>query len=284
MGLWDTMRNALGLQRPLQPRDPDAPLEIASSAQAWFEQCTDGDGIHLATREADWGRVVQVHEGPLQGPPPPALEPLPITASDTDLHHLRGLVLERRDQRWTVSVDLAVRARETPNPDGRMYLCDRTLSTGRSLYFSAETPAEQVPVLARVLLDLEGVDSLLIRANTLTVQRRSGHPWDGIDRGVDAALRQYFLRCGHAVSAEEVQRGDDPLMEEVYSVLAERVLPGIHADGGDLELVSIEQGVVRVAMHGACQGCPASTATLRIGVEQTLQKAFPGRIDRVESI
>lgn len=284
MGLWDTVRNALGLQRPLAPRDPAAPLEVADSARAWFAQCADGDGIHLATREADWGRVVQVHEGPLQGPPPPALDPLPITASDADLTHLRGLVLERRDGRWTVSVDLAVRARETPNPEGRMYLCDRVLGTGRSLFFSTETPDAQVPTLARLLLAIDGVQSLLIRENTLTVQRISGHPWDAIDRGVDAGLRQYFLRCGHELSADALPRAKDPLLDEVYAVLAERVLPGIHADGGDLELVSIEQGVVRVAMHGACQGCPASTATLRIGVEQTLQQAFPGQIERVESI
>ncbi len=281
MGLLDTLRSALGLQRPLEPIDPDTPLRVSDAAREHLRSLPDGQGIHLALREADPGWAVQVQEGPSLGPPPPALDPLPITVSDADLHRLRGLILDRRDGRWAVSADLELRARETPNPDGRQYLANRWLADGRPMFFAKGSAG---PWLARAFLDHDEVESVLFRANTLTVQRAPGVPWERIDRLVDATLREYFLRCGHELTPDDLPARDDPFEEEVWQVLQEQVLPGIHRDGGDLELVSVHDGVVTVSMHGACRGCPASTATLRMGVEHALKQAFPGRIERVEQV
>jgi Fe-S cluster biogenesis protein NfuA len=67
-------------------------------------------------------------------------------------------------------------------------------------------------------------------------------------------------------------------------VLQDTILPGIHRDGGDLRLLGIEDGVVQVSMDGACRTCPASSATLKLGVEKTLLAAFPGEVTRVEQV
>ncbi len=281
MGLFDTIKNALGLQRPVVPRDPDTPLQIDTAAREHLESLPDGQGLHIELRPADPGFAVQVHEGDSYGPPPPQLAPLPITISDPDLHRLRGLVLVHRDGRWAVSVDLDLRARETPNPNGRQYLCDRWLADGRPMFFAQGVAA---PWLAKAMLALDGVQSVLFRDNTLTIERTPDFPWDRMDLAVDAALREYFLRCGHELSSTDLPKREDPFEEDVWRVIEERVLPGIHRDGGDMELVGIDDGVVRVSMHGACRGCPASTATLRMGVEQALKQAFPGQIERVEQV
>ena len=281
MGLMDTLRSALGFQQPLVPRDPDAPLEISSAAREWLEAQPAGHGLHLALTDASPGWSVQVQEGPSLGPPPPQLDPLPITVSDVDLKRLRGLVLEHRDGRWAVSLELDLRARETPNPDGRQYLSDRWLADGRPMFFSQGSAA---PWLARSILAIEGVNTVLFRANTLTVERVPDTPWDRLDREVDAALRDYLLRCGHEITSDDLPSRTDPFEEDVWKVLEAKVLPGIHRDGGDLQLLGVEDGVVRVSMHGACRSCPASTATLKMGVENTLKQAFPGRIERVEQV
>ena len=56
----------------------------------------------------------------------------------------------------------------------------------------------------------------------------------------------------------------------------ERVRPYLHTDGGDVELISIsDDRVVTVALTGACNGCPFSEQTLRIGIEQAIRKDFP---------
>lgn len=282
MGLMNTLRNALGLQRPLVPRDPSAPLELSPAARQRLAELPPDHGIHVSTSPVEQGRVVHVDEGPSQGPPPPHLGDAPVTASDEDLHHLRGLVLDWRDGRWAVSCHLELRARETPNPDGRVYLADRALAVGRPLFFGRGAGSH--PTLPALLLADSRIHSVLLRDHTITVEREPGASWDAIDRVVDAGIRQYFLMCGHELTSEQLPERDDPLEAAVLQVLQERIAPGIHRDGGDIQLVGIDDGVVRVSMHGACRSCPASTATLRLGVEKTLKEAFPGQIERVEQV
>lgn len=280
MGLMDTLRSAFGLQQPLVPADPETPLALTPAAVARLAALPADHGIHVSTSPVADGHVVQVTEGPSQGPPPPPLDGHAVTASDTDLQRLRGLLLDHREGRWAVSADLEVRARETPNPDSRLYLTNRVLAQGAPAYFAAQGDH---PPLARLLLEIPGVRSALIREATVAIERERDTPWDAVDRGVDGAIRQYLLLCGQPLQRDAAS-SDDPLEAEILQVLEERVLPGIHRDGGDLELVAVQDGVVLVQMHGACRSCPASTATLRLGVERTLKQAFPGRVERVEQV
>jgi Fe-S cluster biogenesis protein NfuA len=180
-----------------------------------------------------------------------------------------------------VVVSLDVRARETPNPNGRLYLCTRELAEGARYFVHG---AQGLPDLPSRLLEIEGVHTVLLRDSTVTVERTPDTPWPVLDAKVDAALRHHFLLCGHELDRAELQTHDDPLEKEVLAVLEERILPAIHRDGGDLQLVGITNGVVQVSMQGACRSCPASSATLQQGVERTLVQAFPGQITRVEQI
>jgi Fe-S cluster biogenesis protein NfuA len=64
----------------------------------------------------------------------------------------------------------------------------------------------------------------------------------------------------------------------------EKVRPGLRADGGDVELVEVsDDGVVRLALTGACAGCPMSTMTLKMGIERVLREDIP-EIKAVESV
>jgi len=69
--------------------------------------------------------------------------------------------------------------------------------------------------------------------------------------------------------------------EKVERALDE-LKPQLQADGGDIELLGVEDGVVKVRLKGACAGCPMSTMTLKMGVEQHLKKKIP-EIVRVEA-
>lgn len=61
----------------------------------------------------------------------------------------------------------------------------------------------------------------------------------------------------------------------------EELRPSLQADGGDIELLGVHNGVVRVKLKGACAGCPMSAMTLKMGVEEHLKKKIP-EIVRVE--
>jgi Fe-S cluster biogenesis protein NfuA len=117
------------------------------------------------------------------------------------------------------------------------------------------------------------------------VEREPDHPWAEIDAGVDVALREHLLMCGEPVQGGAESGGDIEGMEaQIRAVVAEKLLPAIHRDGGDLEIVGYSGGVVKVSMVGACRSCPSSSMTLRLGVEKTLKEAFPGVIERVETV
>ena len=65
------------------------------------------------------------------------------------------------------------------------------------------------------------------------------------------------------------------LMTRVEDVL-DRIRPALHSDGGDVELVEIDdEGFVYLNMMGACGGCPMSTATLTLGIENELRNSVP---------
>ncbi|QTA88698.1 NifU family protein [Desulfonema magnum] len=72
------------------------------------------------------------------------------------------------------------------------------------------------------------------------------------------------------------------MKEKVQKVL-DKIRPSLQADGGDVELIEVEEsGVVRVRLQGACAGCPMSQMTLKNGIEKLLKKEIP-EVKSVES-
>jgi Fe-S cluster biogenesis protein NfuA len=70
--------------------------------------------------------------------------------------------------------------------------------------------------------------------------------------------------------------GGYAMKEEVKSAI-ERIRPNLQADGGDVELVDVDdEGIVKVKLMGACRGCPMSQMTLKQGIQKYLQKEVPG--------
>ncbi len=72
------------------------------------------------------------------------------------------------------------------------------------------------------------------------------------------------------------------IRNQVEKVL-EELRPRLQADGGDLEFLGVDQGVVKVKLKGACASCPMSAMTLKMGVEQYLKKKIP-EVVRVEAV
>ncbi|WP_372679563.1 NifU family protein [Desulfosarcina sp.] len=71
-------------------------------------------------------------------------------------------------------------------------------------------------------------------------------------------------------------------MKEKVEAAIDKIRPMLQADGGDVELVSVENGIVKVRLKGACAGCPMSQMTLKNGIERVLKQQIP-EIKSVES-
>jgi Fe-S cluster biogenesis protein NfuA len=76
--------------------------------------------------------------------------------------------------------------------------------------------------------------------------------------------------------------GENGMRENIEKAL-EKIRPALRADGGDIELVDVVDGVVKVRLTGACGGCPMSQMTLKMGVEKVLKQQVP-EVKSVETV
>ena len=68
---------------------------------------------------------------------------------------------------------------------------------------------------------------------------------------------------------------DDEVVSQIKELLDTRVRPAVAQDGGDITFHGFDQGIVYLEMRGACAGCPSSTATLKMGIENMLRHYIP---------
>ena len=72
-------------------------------------------------------------------------------------------------------------------------------------------------------------------------------------------------------------------MKEKVEAAIDKIRPMLQADGGDVELISVEDGIVKVRLQGACAGCPMSQMTLKNGIEKLLKREIP-EVKAVEGV
>lgn len=123
--------------------------------------------------------------------------------------------------------------------------------------------------LATALLDLYGEG--LARVVEVVAQRDDDGELAAALAGDDLVAHLLLL---HGLHPEPVQR-------RVRQALLE-VRPYLESHGGDVELLSVEDGVVRLALNGSCKGCPSSAATLKLAIEDAIRRVAPD-VERVEA-
>ena len=77
------------------------------------------------------------------------------------------------------------------------------------------------------------------------------------------------------VADPHAEDGDSDTVQQIKQLLDSRVRPAVAMDGGDIVFQGFDDGVVTLQMRGACQGCPSSTATLKMGIENMLRHYIP---------
>jgi Fe-S cluster biogenesis protein NfuA len=97
----------------------------------------------------------------------------------------------------------------------------------------------------------------------------------------------------HAIKEEQLKdkKGDEvkfnvatnDLDEKIIDALNEYIRPAVENDGGSIDFVEFKDGIVKVALRGACSGCPSSTVTLKQGIEGLLKRMFP-EVNEVEAV
>ena len=91
---------------------------------------------------------------------------------------------------------------------------------------------------------------------------------------------RFIVNVKTDINQANISRGH--MMKEKVEAAIDKIRPMLQADGGDVELVSVVDGIVTVRLQGACAGCPMSQMTLKNGIERVLKQQIP-EIKSVES-
>jgi len=160
------------------------------------------------------------------------------------------------------------------DPDVTGFVLDAAVQPGRSARFDGAGDAP----LSRALFAVGGVTRVEVAGAMIWVQKAAAAEWSALKPALAAAIRAVLDQTDAPLGAETSAHASDPdaaLLHAVGELLERQVNPSVAAHGGRIAVERVEGGAVYLRMSGGCQGCAASSATLREGVERMLRAALP---------
>ncbi|MCK6452951.1 MAG: NifU family protein [Alphaproteobacteria bacterium] len=172
-----------------------------------------------------------------------------------------------------------IQTEETPNPATLKFLPGRTVVEGGTANFPSAEHAARSP-LAERLFDVEGVSGVFLGGDFITVTKEADRDWYLMKPAILGVIMEHFTANRPVMQAEPAgeaaEAGEDSeIVTQIKELLDTRVRPAVAQDGGDIIFHGFESGVVYLHMQGSCSGCPSSTATLKMGIENMLRHYIP---------
>jgi len=173
-----------------------------------------------------------------------------------------------------------IQTEATPNPATLKFLPGRAVMQGGSADFPEAVGPEVSPLAARIFA-IDGVSGVFLGPDFVTVTK-SGAEWPHLKPAVLGAIMEHFASGEPVVAGDEGAVGhadhsgpDAEIVSQIKELLDTRVRPAVAQDGGDITFHGFDRGVVYLHMQGACAGCPSSTMTLKMGIENLLRHYIP---------
>jgi len=179
-----------------------------------------------------------------------------------------------------------IQTESTPNPATLKFLPGLTvLETGTADFPSADT-ADQSPLAGRIFA-VAGVSGVFFGTDFVTVTKTDDVEWDHIKPAILGAIMEHFQSGQPVMTGENEAAGhavhddgpDSDIVNQIKQLLDTRVRPAVAQDGGDITFHGFDHGIVYLHMQGACAGCPSSTLTLKMGIENLLRHYIPEVIE-----
>lgn len=169
----------------------------------------------------------------------------------------------------------------TPNPNTLKYSVNRRLlEQGAVNFSSAERVGDRSP-LATKLFAVTGIAGVMIGRDFVTITKTDGGDWDVVHKGASKVIEEHLTAGEPVVTRIDA---DEPAgasamggetERRIREVLDNEIRPAVAMDGGDITFDRFEDGVVYLQMKGSCAGCPSSTMTLKMGIENRLREMLP---------
>ena len=175
-----------------------------------------------------------------------------------------------------------IQTEQTPNPATLKFLPGRDVLASGTANFPDAASAARSP-LAERLFEIEGVVGLFFGTDFVSVTKEDAREWYLMKPAILGVIMEHFT-AGRPVLLDDAGAGDEghsdsgedsEVISQIKELLDTRVRPAVAQDGGDIVFRGFDKGVVYLHMQGACSGCPSSTATLKMGIENMLRHYIP---------
>ena len=175
-----------------------------------------------------------------------------------------------------------IQTEETPNPSTLKFLPGQEVLPNGSMDFRSEHDAKKSP-LAAALFNVDGVVGVFFSDDFITITKRDDKDWHLMKPGLLGVIMEHFTANRPVMISDEdnstpsssFEDEEDEVVSQIKELLYTRVRPAVAQDGGDIVFEDFTDGTVTVQMRGACAGCPSSTATLKMGIENMLRHYIP---------
>jgi len=188
-----------------------------------------------------------------------------------------------------MNVPITVYAEMTPNPLTMKFVINKNiLGMGESAQFNSKPETKGYSPLAEELFNLPFVDGVFFASNFVTITKTDNLSWDFITMELREFIRNWLSEGKEVLTAmpdekKSIKKENKPKKtyapseydEAICQLLDEFVRPAVENDGGAIDFLGYEDGIVTVILKGACAGCPSSTATLKGGIESLLKTHLP---------
>ncbi len=174
-----------------------------------------------------------------------------------------------------------IQTESTPNPATLKFLPGQTVLEMGTADFPSSDTAEKSP-LAKRIFAVDGVEAVFFGNDFVTVTKADATEWDHIKPAILGAVMEHYQSGQPVIEGEQAASGhaehtgeDAEIVGQIKELLDTRVRPAVAQDGGDITFHGFDRGVVYLHMQGACAGCPSSTLTLKMGIENLLRHYIP---------
>jgi len=188
-------------------------------------------------------------------------------------------IIVAEEERSSYSAEVRIKAQVDKDGRSCRFMLDRPVFEGLSAWFPEKHWTKNASPLAEKLFGVAGVATVLLHDTTITLSRAEANNrgWKDIATEAGALIRAH-LKSGEPAITEAFRSGIPPETEvrrRIQTVLDLEINPGIASHSGVVTLERVEGNSVYLTMGGGCQGCAASSITLRQGIHTAFRRAVP---------
>ena len=175
---------------------------------------------------------------------------------------------------------------QTPNPNVLKFVSNISLFNATKEFFDKPNKVD-FPLIS-LLFEFPFVVKVFLGKNFISIEKKNNLDWFEFSSEIREFI-QKKLNEGVKASTISIEQNyqvntKSKIEQKIEHIIDKEIRPYIQMDGGEIKLISFKNGIVQVALQGACRGCPSSVTTLKNGIEHKLKSEMPDEIVEVISV